>query len=290
VLVVLGGCAMDATEELADVASDITNASQSSGAPEAVMLEINGAFCTGLVLTKNWIVTAGHCTTGKTRVQVTMRQSDGTDLVTFPSGAATFYTHPSFTPDSHDYNDDIGLIRLPGSGMSAYLTARIYVDAANEWDSSSSTAHVWGWGRGTDPSRSWTCDQLEDEALGALPGETLKVKRWASLRTRTDSTSLRARMTQMLDSQGQIMELCGGDSGAPVFLNRDSALMAYAVYNGNPSGVAEGTAIKPKLNWIEETTINASLPISCLLYTNTTTDFRRCQQWSSSPPPPVVTM
>ena len=109
-----------------DSAKAVTTAPRSTQMPWSVRLTFytpSGAegVCSGVVLTKHWIVTAAHCLHGRAKSTDQVRVDYGGSYRSTPlyaQGTASFYNHPDYDEIGFlkgDWGDDIGLVRRTGS-------------------------------------------------------------------------------------------------------------------------------------------------------------------------------
>jgi len=269
---------LDEAELGTDVA-EISNAPSTAVNRDSIQLEFmyGGSYkgpCTGLALSRHWVVTAAHCVeqfpngslvSGALKLRATS-SSDGSTYQIYGTGggynSARFFRHPNWNGSPTDKTDDIALIRLSGSGIvdSTYAyRGSVYWDNREPWDVGSSEWRyffVAGYGVGSPDGSPVNC-----------PSGGQYVKRLGmfdldpSLGYYDGNLVAKARTSYQSD-------ICGGDSGAPYLLLRGGRYMSFAIHSGNNptaenGGYEFGTLIRPKMAWIESTATAQGVPLNC---------------------------
>jgi hypothetical protein len=265
--------------ELGTELAEISNAPSTAVNRDSIQPEFmsGGSYkgpCTGLALSRHWVITAAHCVeqfpmgvrvAGALKLRATS-SSDGTTYQIYgQSGGyadARFFRHPNWSGGGTDKNDDLALIRLYGSGImdSTYsYRGNVYWDNREPWDVGSNEFRfffVAGYGYGSPDGSSVNC-----------PSNGQYVKRLGmfdldpSIGYYNGNLVAKARTSYQSD-------ICGGDSGAPYLLLRGGRYMSFAVHSGNSptaenGGYEFGTLIRPKMAWIESTASAAGVPLVC---------------------------
>jgi hypothetical protein len=263
-------------------AAEISNASSTAANRESIQLEFmyNGTYkgpCTGLALSRHWIVTAAHCVeqfpmgsriANAVKVRATSNSNGSTYQIygIEPGyGDARITRHPSWSGGDTDKADDIALIRLYGSGLedSTYsYRGNVYWDNREPWDADSSEWRyffVAGYGRGSPSGSSISC-------ATSGPG-ALYVKRLGMFDLDPSLGYYDGNLVaKVRTSYGS--DICGGDSGAPYLLLRGGRYMTFAIHSGDSptseaGGYEFGALIRPKMAWIESTASAQGVPLVC---------------------------
>jgi secreted trypsin-like serine protease len=81
-------------------------------------------FCTGSLLTSEWIITAGQCVDGATSFTILLgtHKLDGDQSTVEKLATDIYVLHPDYNPDT--YENDIGLIKLR---MPVTLTSKLII-------------------------------------------------------------------------------------------------------------------------------------------------------------------
>jgi Trypsin len=276
---VLSACAM-AHESDADIAAQeaaVTQAPATTEAPWAVRIG-GDTDCTAEVLTPHWLLTAAHCLHGKPEVSSgrTVRAVNPASGITsfIYSGSARYILYPDYVHDDPIRVHDIALVQLlDGNGIIMPSYARIYRDGREPWAASFSGSRrfeVAGFGLGTDPGGSSTC---EDGMIGVKRLGTEFELTGQSHMADFAPAKVAARFTG-------VQQLCDGDSGSPWLLRRGGTLMQFAIHSGSRgklNGDKAATLVGPKLDWILAHTFFRGRPVECREDTRDGFRFLSCQ-------------
>jgi hypothetical protein len=264
---------------LARSAGAVTNAPATTLMPWSVGLALRGIhdhrsglsgadLCSGSALSQHWILTAGHCVSGKSyethRVRV---YTQGSDLY---EGRASFYDHPDYGGKG-DWGDDLGLVRLYGDGILPELRARVEngpnVEDPDRWRDGGLSFLIAGFGRGTDLGRGRSCD--DDDAYSGVR----RIARFRLTGTTDDNGVLGLGNPIAVEAKPILNEACPGDSGAPWAFasaaNPASDPRVFAVHSGKGSkspwqGHDDWAALLPaRMRWVTDTAVAQSMPLNC---------------------------
>jgi secreted trypsin-like serine protease len=204
-------------------------------------------FCTGSLLTSEWIITAGQCVDGATSFTILLgtHKLDGDQSTVEKLATDIYVLHPDYNPDT--YENDIGLIKLR---MPVILTTYIkplhlpYGDLADI-----AKGIAYGWGQTSD-SDSELADTLNYVTLSTVSDAECKLTYGSQIRP------------NMVCFEGNYNEgTCFGDGGSPIIMppmRGYTVVLAIASFfsaNGcestDPSGY---TKVFPYKDWINNVT------------------------------------
>jgi Trypsin len=253
--------------------------------------EVEFTDCTGVVLSRHWVVTAAHCVRFMVAQygvyapdRLTIRYgADGTDgrAESYTRGDASYYIHPDYSGDDDDLGDDFALVRLYGDGMSAYTRARIMAETSDCFFNGGDIESVWiaGYGLGTDPGDGGDCPSSgsgykRSGAFAFLPNcGAIPFHGW--------SPGAPFVRELVVDSGSRIA--CAGDSGGPIYARyngRDVVAGLFAGSRFDPFGsdTQRGPSIRRRLDWILETSVTSGLPLECTPFiTDVGPDYWSCR-------------
>lgn len=213
---------------------------------------ITAGHCTGVVATKNAIITAAHCVTpprnARTTAFVTFSSTLSTNVNAYSNRSLKIDIHPSYDPEGINSNFDIAVVTLTSD-----------IPGGQVIPSFVSTTEPLSPGRGvTAIGYGVTGTQQDDSG----------VKRKAQLQIVNiiDEVSYPNSplfyQVRVADSGTDSSSACFGDSGGPGFLE-DSATVfglvqgTHGSVNSNPTSCESSdynyTLIAPYMSWIEET-------------------------------------
>lgn len=163
-------------------------------------------FCGGTLIANNWVLTAAHCTVGKSASQIAIRA--GANRLSSTQGeviaSAAIYNHPNYRSVGTGY--DIALIRLSSPVTAAYTSvAKLPNDSVESvLDVAGKMAVVSGWGD-TYSGANAGSDDLREVAIPITPNPT----RCGYNGTPLPGNTICGNYYQGKDS-------CQGDSGGPL--------------------------------------------------------------------------
>ncbi|MCI0735211.1 MAG: S1 family peptidase [Beijerinckiaceae bacterium] len=208
-------------------------------APYAVMVmyrtDDDTSFCTASVISRNAVLTAAHCASGRSDTRVFFRGSHGKLILL---DVAAIAIHPDYKPNAarqHLVSIDLALLRLADPLPSAFTPVELTESGEV---AIGQRLLIAGFGRG-DEGTSGTSGVLRAGIL-VVAGPKSKALAW------------------LVDPDGTGIGGCTGDSGAPIFRADQPRLVAVAIRatgnNGYSCGaVTEAVQVWPQMPWIRAT-------------------------------------
>jgi len=271
--VVGAGCALEPAEpgaphaeapgELGVSEQAITAARFTTLVPWSVRIDLK-LQCSGLVLTQHYILTAGHCVAGHDSLRVPVKvywahQLGGAQMLY--DGHARVLKNPEFHEHQRfgDPDEDVGLLKLEGDGVSLSHTGR---------------AKLWGWNRpdiNRDPweqssqDREFTVVGWGKSGVGSSCSSPAGAKR-IGVGFEVDVTGADA---EHVTAPRDTTVLCGGDSGAPWMFERGGQYIAFAVGGSYVPDLViagdyeRGALIKAKRDWLYQATATMDIELIC---------------------------
>jgi secreted trypsin-like serine protease len=265
------------TETIGESRLPVTRAAISSvpsSAVRLIFLDVIGN-CTGVVLSRHWLLTAAHCVWDAVaqngvfeanRLTIRWGQNGtGTGIDIYNNGAAAYWIHPDYSGDEGDLGDDLALVRLYGSGMTVVSRALIMGETDRCFAFSASSIgppKAAGYGLGTNPDGSGSCSSgqsgwkrsgtffIPPNCFGTQPP-------W----------SPRSPFVRELIFDAQDREICGGDSGGPIYFQYDGRVIVAGLIAGTSTLLGadthHGPSIRRKLDWILDKSIDVGIPLDC---------------------------
>ncbi|MEO8703215.1 MAG: trypsin-like serine protease [Kofleriaceae bacterium] len=231
--------------ELAESADELTRSPSTTDHPAVITVSMShadgsGSSCTASMLSRHWLLLAAHCVVDYAdgdRVHVR-----DADRITLFDGPAHFDHHPDYNPDLWDWEDDLGLIRLDGAGVSQITEqAGVWSGPITEGDK----INVIGFGLGTDPDGSEYCD---DGTSGTK---------------RIQDYTLTNVESQILDIDYGDARVCPGDSGGPWFKSFEGRLLVAGTTSAQtPFNDATACRVELKEPWLEDATAGGTNSLS----------------------------
>jgi hypothetical protein len=218
----------------------VVGASNEHGALEAhVVMVLTSAkrastFCSGVVISREVVLTAAHCVSGVANTVVHFRDGSGRP-VTLP--IASIVPHPEYRANAiakRERSIDMALIRLAQPLPDRFTPAPLDARATSVGD----RFRVAGFG-------------LSREGSGASGG----VFRWGMLGARAPLSSI---LLWAEDPDHKGLGACTGDSGGPIFAESSDAIVAITAWTtgggkGHCGGLTQGALVAPQRGWIDQT-------------------------------------
>jgi carboxymethylenebutenolidase len=267
-----------------DLPSQEVTGSHGSGPPFVVRLLLkrtsggNEKPCTGVVLSKHWVMTAGHCVRGapvhddnKDRVKVRSGANATSDSANVFVGGGSYYIHPEYSGSNRDLGDDFALILLYDGGMSSFTPAKIMGESSAGYLTSEigrGIGHAWiaGYGQGSGPGGAKSCST----GTGGVSrtGNFKIVPNWPNgsgqIPTRWSPGS--PFINEMRLKFGHHTP-CDGDSGGPIYFQYDGQDVVAGLHAGTVNDflteLHKGPSIRRRLDWIIDMSKNKGVPLKC---------------------------
>lgn len=192
-----------------------------------MVLTEKGGVCTGLVVARAAVLTAGHCVAGFARNRIHLRDEAGAPVRV---EAAARAVHPAYDPDpvtGRTRSIDLALLRLRQPLPARHAPARL--SAAMPQAGAGLTLGGYGASRGGD-ARSLGRFRLAELPVVAPHGPSASLV-WLHASGRGG---------------------CTGDSGGPIS-DREGTLALAAWVKDHCGGQTQGTLLGPQRDWIDRT-------------------------------------
>lgn len=225
---------------LAPAAQAVVGPTTSEGrlAPHVVMVLKSSArgpaFCTGIVIARDVVLTAAHCVAGATGLRLHLPGGERSDLLL----VADSIVHPEYRPDAprtRERSIDLAMVRAATPLPAALSPVEI------DWAPQVSVGmpyRVAGFGLGAEGV---------ERSAGVL---------------RVTSLAARAPLSKILlwanDPEARGRGACTGDSGGPIFAGNSDRLVAVTVWSTGAGkrqcgDLTQGALLAPQRSWIEDT-------------------------------------
>ncbi|XP_044268052.1 brachyurin-like [Tribolium madens] len=204
-------------------------------------------FCTGSLLSNQWVLTAGQCVDGATSFTIILgtHKLDGDSNNVEKLATDDFVLHPDYNPSTLE--NDIGLIKLRMPVTFTTYIRRLYLPFSDL--SNNIVGIAFGWGQTSDDNSNLS-NTLQYVTLSEVSDEECKI---------TYGEQIGKNMNCF---EGNYNEgTCFGDTGSPIVLHVSSgytivvAVASFFSSNGcestDPSGY---TKIFPYNDWIKNVT------------------------------------
>ncbi|MCC6946940.1 MAG: trypsin-like serine protease [Bradyrhizobiaceae bacterium] len=206
-------------------------------AQTAMIVSTRGASCTGVVLTRDLLLTAAHCVQPQADYAVVVFENAGPKLVPVERIAR----HPRFDPEqfrSRRPTPDLALVKLSAALPASFRPARIARHSAPPLPGDEFVLAGYG-----------VAAEGDEKSAGKLRVVTLP-----AIGNTIDSTGI--IMVRLSPGGGKTAGACTGDSGGPVY--RENVVAAVIGWSTGAKGrgcglVTGATLVAPQLDWIADT-------------------------------------
>jgi dienelactone hydrolase len=283
-----------------DLPSQEVTGSHGSGPPFAVRLLLkrtsggNEKPCTGVVLSKHWVMTAGHCVRAapvqddnKDRVKVRAGANATSDSANVFVGGGSYYIHPEYSGSNRDLGDDFALILLYDGGLSSFTPAKIMGESSAGYLTSEigrGIGHAWiaGYGQGSGPGGAKSCST----GTGGVSrtGNFKILPNWPNgagqIPTRWSPGS--PFINEIRLKFGHHTP-CDGDSGGPIYFQYDGQDVVAGLHAGTVNDflteLHKGPSIRRRLDWIIDMSKEKGVPLKCTpSFSNVGPDWWSCTE------------
>lgn len=206
-------------------------------AQAALIVSTRGASCTGVVLTRDLLLTAAHCVQPKADYAVVVFESAGPKLVP----ATRIALHPRFDPEhfrTRKPTPDLAIVKLSSPLPASFRAAQLSRDIVQPKPGDEFVLAGYG-----------IAAESDEKSAGKLRTVTLP-----AIGNTIDSTGV--IMVRLSAGGGKAAGACTGDSGGPVYKEREvAAVIGWSTgAKGRACGHVTGaTLVAPQLGWIAET-------------------------------------
>jgi hypothetical protein len=203
----------------------------------ALIVSTRGASCTGVVLTRDLLLTAAHCVQPVGDYAVVVFQVGAPKIVP----AARIVLHPRFDPEqfrTRRPTPDLALVKISEALPASFRPARLAQEKAPPRAGDRFTLAGYGMTREGDGKSAGKAHSLTLPSIGNT----------------IDATGV--IMVRLAAGGGQAAGACTGDSGGPVFRGAEvAAIIGWSIgAKGRECGRVTGaTLVAPQLDWIAAT-------------------------------------
>lgn len=214
------------------------NAASPKQFPFLAILVNSDPFCDGTIITKNWVLTAAHCTIGLSHLEIQVGKttySNGTMYRSFK-----IVSHNNF--NSATLKNDIALVKILGEFLFNEFVQPIQLsDIGNGM-----VCTVVGWGSTEEENIPTTLRYLNIKIISSL-------NCYKYLRLAEETFFLGPQNVCGISTRGR--GPCLGDSGGPlVHNNKIVGIVSYAVKNCGQGLPDVYTRVSAYYRWIQEVT------------------------------------
>jgi len=228
------------------------------------MCAVNGCYmCGGSIISRRWVVTASHCTTGYTKADITVRV--GSAHVSGAGGSthsvSQVVDHPAYTVTSDSWMSDISLLQLsePVDVNNARSRPIALPDAGDEF--AGEECVISGWGATTEGGSG---AEILQSANVTVP------QNWDTCSEMAQSVNLTVvediHMCAGHHNMSGGVDTCQGDSGGPLACRGaagDWTLAGVTSFGsgcGDPGTLGLYTRVSTFVDWIRDVTASEPVP------------------------------
>lgn len=207
-------------------------------ATQTVMIvSTRGSFCSGAVIARDLVLTAGHCVQPAANYAITIREAGTQNLIE----VARTVLHPRFDPAlfaARKPSPDLAILKLAKPLPANFRVAHLETEPTKPQPGERYTLAGFG-----------VSSESDGSSVGRVRSITLPV-----VGNTIDSTGI--IMTRLSAKSGKPAGACIGDSGGPVFRNdRLAAIIAWSTGIGDREcgNVTGATLVAQQFKWIAAT-------------------------------------
>ncbi|MFC0219233.1 trypsin-like serine protease [Pseudochelatococcus lubricantis] len=205
-----------------------------------MVLSKGGGVCSGIVLARDAVLTAGHCVAGGREIRVHFRDPSGEPVLLEPAEVATHGGYNAGAIEARQRSIDLALIRLPAPLPARFAPAAL---SAAKLPRAGTPVTALGWGTAAEGDPKTMGTFRAAELVIVEPYGPGKILLWAA-----DPSGLGKR-----PGAG----VCQGDSGGPI-VRGDGAVIAVSTWakgagNSQCGLYTQGVLVAPQRGFIDGT-------------------------------------